>query len=111
MGGIGWAGAGGLALRLEDRGLEPVGRLGPSRLMKVEVDDDESSAGDEADVPAPPDETVPPSVGVLERAGGPSPVGGSFPVETDQRRKNRSGMTATVWKRAVFVEPKQSELF
>lgn len=32
-------------------------------------------------------------------------------VETDQRRKNRSGMTATVWKRAVFVEPKQSELF
>lgn len=32
-------------------------------------------------------------------------------VETEQRRKNRSGMTATVWKRAVFVEPKQSELF
>jgi predicted ArsR family transcriptional regulator len=32
-------------------------------------------------------------------------------VETDQRRKNRSGMTATVWKRAVFIAPKQSELF
>jgi predicted ArsR family transcriptional regulator len=31
-------------------------------------------------------------------------------AETDQRRKNRSGMTATVWKRAVFIQPKQPEL-
>lgn len=31
-------------------------------------------------------------------------------VETDQRRKNRSGMTATVWKRAVFIQPEQPEL-
>jgi len=32
-------------------------------------------------------------------------------VETDQRRKNRSGMTATVWKRAVVVTPAQQDLF
>ena len=31
-------------------------------------------------------------------------------VETDQRRKNKSGMTATVWTRAVFISPEQPEL-